>query len=148
MNVRFLIGVLVVVVLLGVGLYWSGLEDISEPIVSPVQQETVSPSRPSENISSPTVSPSIPPSPSIRTHRVALRDFAFVPASLTIAPGDTVVWTNEDRASHTVTSDQGKELASSLFGKGETYEHTFSTPGTYAYHCGPHGSMKGVVVVA
>jgi plastocyanin len=30
---------------------------------------------------------------------------------------------------------------------GSTFEMTFATPGTYAYHCTPHPSMTGTVVV-
>ncbi len=86
-------------------------------------------------------------STSPRIHQVTLKDFAFVPASLTIIPGDTVVWMNEDSVSHTVTSNSGKELTSSLFGKGETYEHTFTTAGTFSYHCIHHRTMRGTIVV-
>lgn len=143
MNTLLLTGVIAALVLFGVGLYWSGEDDTTDSLQPvPAQQEVVPPSAvlPSSDTTS-----SAPASP--RTHAVTLRDFAFVPASLIIASGDRVVWTNEDGASHTVTSDSGKELASSLFGRGKTYEHTFTTPGTYTYHCGPHGAMKGTIVV-
>ncbi|HEV8360054.1 MAG TPA: hypothetical protein VGR28_06330, partial [Candidatus Thermoplasmatota archaeon] len=35
-------------------------------------------------------------------HAVAIRDFAFVPQQLQVRVGDTVVWTNEDAAPHSI----------------------------------------------
>ena len=79
--------------------------------------------------------------------QVRLEDFAFSPANIVVDVGTTVTWTNEDNARHTVTSDDGDELDSALFGRGETYSHTFDTPGEYAYHCEPHPNMRGLVTV-
>jgi len=79
--------------------------------------------------------------------QVGLEDFAFAPANIVVDAGTTVTWTNYDDVGHTVTSDDGDELDSSLFGRGETYSHTFDTPGEYAYHCSPHRNMKGLVTV-
>ncbi len=81
-------------------------------------------------------------------NNIEISGFAFSPATMTISVGDTVTWTNMDIMSHTVTSDSGTELGSSSFGKGGTYSHTFSTPGTFAYHCSIHSSMKGTVIVS
>jgi plastocyanin len=39
------------------------------------------------------------------TQSVNISGFAFSPASVTIAPGGTVTWTNLDGTAHTVTSD-------------------------------------------
>ncbi|MEK6885926.1 MAG: cupredoxin family copper-binding protein [Nanoarchaeota archaeon] len=83
-----------------------------------------------------------------QTYDIELKGFAFNPITLNIKAGDTIVWTNKDPAKHTVTSDSGTELDSALFGQGETYSHTFTTAGTYNYHCAPHTSMKGKVIVA
>lgn len=74
-------------------------------------------------------------------------NFAFVPTTIEINAGDTVVWENRDTVRHTVTSDSGDEMNSRLLGKGERYSHTFNTAGTYNYHCTPHPYMKGKVVV-
>jgi plastocyanin len=78
---------------------------------------------------------------------VAIQSFAFSPASLTVKAGDTVVWTNMDSAQHTVTSDSGSELNSALLANGQTYSHTFTTAGTYPYHCTVHASMHGTITV-
>jgi len=95
-----------------------------------------------------------------QTYDISIKNLAFNPSMLTINVGDTVVWTNEDGATHTVTSDSGSELDSgTLAGKssggyytppsaGGTYSHTFTTAGTFAYHCNIHPSMmKGTIVV-
>jgi plastocyanin len=34
-----------------------------------------------------------------------------------------------------------------MLGAGGSWSYTFTTPGTYTYHCSPHPFMKGTVVV-
>jgi amicyanin len=80
------------------------------------------------------------------THAVAIADFAFEPATLTITAGDTVTWTNEDAMVHTATSVDGSFDSGDL-DQGESYSLTFTTPGTYAYLCTPHPTMTGRIVV-
>jgi amicyanin len=80
------------------------------------------------------------------THAVAIADFAFAPATLTIAAGDTVTWTNEDAMIHTATSVNGAFDSGDLE-EGESYSLTFTTPGTYDYLCTPHPTMTGRIVV-
>ena len=80
------------------------------------------------------------------THAVAIADFAFSPATLAIAAGDTVTWTNEDAVAHTATSTTGA-FDSGLLDQGESFSLTFTTPGTYDYLCTPHPSMTGRIVV-
>lgn len=81
------------------------------------------------------------------TQDVQIMNFAFSPSSLTIHAGDTVVWTNQDSAGHSVVSDSGSEINSPVMSTGQTYSHTFTTPGTYTYHCSVHLSMKGTIIV-
>jgi amicyanin len=80
------------------------------------------------------------------THTVAIADFAFGPATLTITVGDTVTWTNEDAVVHTATSVNGAFDSGDLE-QGASYSLTFTTPGTYDYLCTPHPSMTGRIVV-
>jgi len=80
------------------------------------------------------------------THEVAIADFAFAPATLTITAGDTVTWTNEDAVVHTATSVDGAFDSGDL-AEGASYSLTFTTPGTYDYLCTPHPSMTGRIVV-
>lgn len=81
------------------------------------------------------------------TNSVSIKNFTFNPSEITIKKGETVVWTNEDSTSHTVTSDSGNELDSGSITPGQTYSHTFNTAGTFDYHCSIHTSMKGRVTV-
>ncbi len=82
-----------------------------------------------------------------RTYNIEISGFAFNPDTLTINQGDTVVWTNKDSVTHTVTSDSGSEIKSSGLSNGETYSHVFNTAGTFDYHCGPHPSMQAEIAV-
>src|SRR3989338_2746437 len=82
-----------------------------------------------------------------QTYTTEISNFAFSPSEIRIKAGDTIVWTNKDSARHTVSSDSGSELGSSLLGQGETYSYTFSTPGIFNYHCAPHPYMKGKIIV-
>jgi plastocyanin len=80
------------------------------------------------------------------THEVAISDFAFSPATLTIAAGDTVTWTNNDPVVHTATSTTGAFDSGDL-AEGDSFSVTLTTPGTYDYLCTPHPTMTGQIVV-
>ncbi len=88
-----------------------------------------------------------PPSTGSASIAVSIQNFAFSPGELSIKAGDMVTWTNNDSAPHTVTSDLGGELKSGTISNVQTYSHKFTQPGTYAYHCGIHTSMKGTIIV-
>jgi plastocyanin len=77
---------------------------------------------------------------------VTIQNFAFDPASLTVAVGSTVTWTNRDSVGHTVTADDGS-FDSKTIANGDTFSHTFSQAGTFAYHCSIHTTMKATIVV-
>lgn len=72
---------------------------------------------------------------------------AFGPASISIATGSTVVWTNNDGEQHTVTERNGL-FDSGRFGSGATFQRTFGSPGTYSYFCDLHPNMVGSVTVS
>jgi len=71
---------------------------------------------------------------------------AYRPAAVTIEAGQTVTWTNRGFTPHTVTA-VGGEFDSGRLNLGESFKVTFSTPGTFAYACTIHPSMKGTVTV-
>jgi plastocyanin len=85
------------------------------------------------------------PRASAATQSVDIKNFAFTPGSITIAPGDSVTWTNSDGTTHTVT---GSGWGSGSLADGATYTHKFNTTGDFAYHCSIHLSMTGVVHVS
>ena len=77
---------------------------------------------------------------------VTIKDFAFGPASLEVAAGTTVTWTNQDSTGHTATADDGS-FDSSTIASGQTFSQAFPTAGTFAYHCSIHSNMKATIVV-
>lgn len=81
------------------------------------------------------------------TVHVTVLDFNFHPASLSVPVGTTVVWTNKDPHQHTVTQSVDNGWGSQLMDTGDTFSHTFTRPGTYAYDCELHPFMTGTVVV-
>lgn len=78
----------------------------------------------------------------------------FDPDVITVAPGTTVEWKNNDKVSHTVTSGNpsdnqtGTVFDSSLISAGKEFSFTFNNPGTYNYFCQVHPWMTGEVIVS
>ena len=109
--------------------------------------------QPSQTTTTPTAYPSYPTvsvqsTVATKSYSIDISNFAFNPASLSLKVGDSVTWTNKDSASHTVTSDSGSELGSNALSNGQSYSHTFNTPGTYSYHCTIHPMMTGTISVS
>jgi amicyanin len=77
---------------------------------------------------------------------VKIDNFSFGPATLTVAAGATVTWTNRDDIPHTVVSDD-KAFKSKVLDTDEKFSFTFTKPGTYGYFCSIHPKMTGKVVV-
>jgi plastocyanin len=71
-------------------------------------------------------------------------DFAY-PSSTTVRVGDTVTWSNTSGAAHTVTADGGSFDKS--LPDGGNASVTFTTAGSFAYHCTIHSSMTGRILV-
>lgn len=80
------------------------------------------------------------------THNVSITNFSFAPQSLTIQPGDTVRWSNDDSAPHTATATNGA-FDSGFLAVGSTFSHAFADAGTYAYVCLFHSNMTAVINV-
>jgi plastocyanin len=87
-----------------------------------------------------------PPAVRAAEQAVQIGDGSFGPATLTVAVGDTVTWTNADSSPHTVTSEDGTFDSGNL-DEGQVFSHTFTTPGTFAYRCEYHSDMTATVVV-
>lgn len=76
----------------------------------------------------------------------------FSPQTVTVRIGDTVTWDNATNGIHNVYSDDDTTFSSGSPAAGPwTYSFTFTTAGSFGYHCQPHGSpgtgMFGTVVV-
>lgn len=77
---------------------------------------------------------------------VRIENFAFEPATLEIAAGDTVTWRNADEEIHAVIADDASFRSAGIDGD-ETYSHAFPRRGTYTYRCALHPHMTGTIVV-
>jgi len=77
---------------------------------------------------------------------VHIRDDKFVPAAVTIATGQKVVFINDDDDAHTVTADD-QSWDSEGLNQGQQWSRAFPKTGTIAYHCTVHPFMKGTIVV-
>jgi plastocyanin len=78
--------------------------------------------------------------------KVQIDQYAFLPQRITVKPGTTVTWTNDDDDSHTVASSS-KLFKSKALDTADKFSFTFTTPGTYDYFCSVHPHMTGAVVV-
>ena len=87
-----------------------------------------------------------PAAPAGGATAVTIKDFAFSPASNSVPTGSKVTWTNSDTTAHTVTFDDGSADSGNL-APGSTFDQTFATAGTFAYHCTIHSQMHGTVTV-
>ncbi|MDD4988851.1 MAG: cupredoxin family copper-binding protein [Candidatus Pacebacteria bacterium] len=137
--------VLVVLVIVVVGVYYlvfnnqGGSQNVYAPTESAMTQAT-----PTES-SVATVAPTGASAPADMS--VSISGFKFNPAQLTVKAGTKVTWTNQDSVPHTVTSDSENVLNSPRLSQGQSFSFTFTTPGTYAYHCEVHPMMRATVVV-
>jgi len=79
-------------------------------------------------------------------NEVLIQNMAFSPATITVAAGTTITWTNKDGMTHTITSDSNLFDSGNIANNG-TYTHMFATAGTFAYHCSIHTDMMASVKV-
>lgn len=120
---------------------------------------------------SPTTRPPGAASPAAKSSPASGQTFAvnmtdtlkFEPGTLTVPRGATVTWRNGGQVPHTATDDpakvQNKANAvlpggaqpwdSGTITAGQSWSHTFTTPGEYTYFCVPHeaAGMVGKVIV-
>jgi plastocyanin len=82
------------------------------------------------------------------TNEVIMSGNSFSPASITVAEGTTVTWTNRDAVQHTVTSSTtGFPFDSGNLNRDQSFSFTFDSTGTYSYYCKLHAGMTGTVIV-
>lgn len=94
---------------------------------------------------------------------VGMSDMGFLPRTIEINAGETVVWRNSSEVTHNVVADPGRAVypvdvklpsgvnpfGSGFLQPGQSFTHTFTVPGIYRYVCTLHetSGMKGVVIV-
>lgn len=127
----------------------------TQELASPTEPVTPSPS-PSLPPSTPVQTPTTPvPTPisqgSVSDNTVAIRDFGFLPQTITVQKDSTVRWLNEDTVPHRIifTDAEGRDTAveSSVLSSSQSYSRRFTVPGTYNYYCKIHAEKGSVIVV-
>ena len=84
--------------------------------------------------------------PKPQVHRVTIRGFQYLPATVTVQEGDTVAWANEDVVPHTATA-RAQHLDSGSIESAQSWRFVAARKGTYAYECAFHPTMRGTLVV-
>ncbi len=79
-------------------------------------------------------------------HNVSIKSQKFEPATITVKPGETVTWKNDDDHDHAVVASDDSFKSGNL-SHGETFEQKFETKGKFKYTCSYHPREKGTVVV-
>jgi len=72
---------------------------------------------------------------------------AYAPNPVTIKVGDSVNWINNDSIAHTSTANNGTTFNSGTISPGGSFKTTFTTAGSFPYHCAFHPGMVGTVTV-
>jgi plastocyanin len=78
--------------------------------------------------------------------RIEVKNFMFMPTTLTVNAGDKVTWVNKDDEPHNVVSDTGA-FRSGAIDTDESFSYKFDQPGTYHFTCSIHPRMVGTIVV-
>ena len=77
---------------------------------------------------------------------VHIGNFTFQQPTITVKPGTTVIWQNDDDIPHTVVATKGA-FKSKVLDTGDRVTFTFAKAGQFDYFCSLHPHMTGKVVV-
>jgi plastocyanin len=84
--------------------------------------------------------------PAQSSARVAIRNYMFMPADVTVKAGARVTFTNYDQTAHTATSETSG-FDTGTIDPGKSVTVTIKKPGTYTYHCLFHAFMVAHITV-
>ncbi len=77
---------------------------------------------------------------------VAIANYAFKPADITVKAGTKLTFTNHDATAHTATS-KTPGFDTGTLKQGQSATVSVSKPGTYSYYCQFHAFMVAKVTV-
>ena len=80
------------------------------------------------------------------TVKITIKGGRFAPGTVTIHPGDEVVWINDDDRDATVDAEDGS-FSSPTLKAGRSYRHVFKEKGAVAYGSRLYPRMHGTVNV-
>lgn len=81
-----------------------------------------------------------------RVHTIVIEAMRFVPQTLEVKRGDTVVWRNKDPFPHNATAGKGGPASPSI-AAGAAWTYKAAKRGHYPYVCTLHPTMTAVLVV-
>src|SRR5215208_6776495 len=119
----------------------------AQPATVPAEESTT----PAEESTTPAEESTTPaeesttPAPNSPT-TVEIRDHAFNPPQLNVAPGTTVRFVNNETEPHTATADNGA-FDTGVLQPGYSMDVFLDGSGTVPYHCELHPDMQGSIVV-
>jgi plastocyanin len=78
--------------------------------------------------------------------KVAIDNFVFSPAQISVKKGTRVVFVNRDDIPHSVVTTDGK-IRSKALDTDDSFAFVFDKPGEFVYFCGLHPHMRGTIMV-
>ena len=78
--------------------------------------------------------------------QVSVDNFTFSPATLTVAKGTEVTWTNQDDIPHSIVLT-AIGVRSKAIDTDKAFTYRFDKIGTFNYICGLHPHMHGQIMV-
>ena len=103
-------------------------------------------SAPPQSSTSPTPPKPATAGPAVQSATVDIKSFKFKPVAIAVRKGGRITWTNSDSAAHTATADD-RSFDTQTIDQGKSKSVSFTTAGTFAYHCDFHPFMKAMVIV-
>jgi plastocyanin len=77
---------------------------------------------------------------------IAIDNFTFTPAEVTVKAGTKVLFVNRDDIPHLVVLANGNARSKAL-DTDDSFAFVFDKPGEFIYFCGLHPQMKGKIIV-
>jgi len=75
-----------------------------------------------------------------------IQHYRFVPTTITVKPGSTVTWYNDDEVAHDIVANDAS-FDSGAMAQGTSFAHTFPDEGVFDFACRIHPTMKGRIIV-
>jgi plastocyanin len=93
------------------------------------------------------LAPPLRAAPSV--HTIVIDGMRFIPHTVEVKPGDTVVWRNKDPFPHTATAVAAGNggPSSPAIAAGASWRFKATKAGTYPYLCTLHSTMTATLVV-
>lgn len=83
---------------------------------------------------------------------ITIRDYQFIPSTITVNVGALVTWVNRDAVPHTSTAPPPGVFSTQgawdgVMAPGQSHSQSFNVPGRFEYYCRYHPFMRGAVIV-